>query len=79
MGGANMNNRIRTGDKFKVIDRESPYFDQTVIFSEVNTQDLEIINRSGKTVKRGKIFRGLFKTEGAADLVEFTTNQLERL
>lgn len=74
-----MNDRIRTGDKFRVIDRESPYFGKTVIFRECYNQDMEMINLSGKTVSRSKNPRYIFKIEDTGDLIEFTAKQLKRL
>ena len=79
LGGVNMNNRVHTGDKFEVIDRESPYFGKTVIFIKQNTQHIDMLNPSGKTIGKKKEVHNLFKLEGMEDIIEFTANQLRKI
>ncbi len=71
----NKPNRLATGDKVEIIDRESEYYGKTGEVKEVGIRTIELINtRRKQIIKYAKV-----TLDDTGTTVEFTLNQLRRI
>jgi hypothetical protein len=75
----NKNIRLATGNKVKVIKRNSPYFGKIGELVEIRNKSVEMINRGSKVISSGTECCFVVKLEDTGNTEVFTLEQLEKI
>ena len=74
-----MNRRIRPSDKVEIVDRNSQYFGETGILTELRSQPQQMIGFNSKTISSTTIFYAVVKLDKTETIEVFTLEQVRKI